>query len=92
MIKIFFQDLSLSIGQDLKLDPDKVLPILLDLQARAISKLKERDNFIATGIADLRVKISGDNSQILNMKISLSSSSEDLQNLVASKLGLIPSR
>uniref|UniRef100_A0A8D8TZF2 NEDD8 ultimate buster 1 n=2 Tax=Cacopsylla melanoneura TaxID=428564 RepID=A0A8D8TZF2_9HEMI len=86
------QDLSVNISQSLNLEPDKVLPILLYLQDRAVSKLKDQDNFLATGIADLRIKISGKSSPLVNIKISLTSSMAELQKLVAEKLELDPYR
>ncbi|KAI5733791.1 hypothetical protein M8J76_015957 [Diaphorina citri] len=86
------QELSVSIGQTLNLDHTKVLPILLDLQQRALTKLKQKETFLATGIANLKIRISGKTSQVLNEKISLTSPTEELQALVAEKLDVVPSR
>ncbi|KAI5739290.1 hypothetical protein M8J77_017364 [Diaphorina citri] len=86
------RELSVSIGQTLNLDHTKVFPILLDLQQRALTKLKQKETFLATGIAELKIRISGKTSQVLNEKISLTSPTEELQALVAEKLDVVPSR
>lgn len=67
---------------------------LSELQTNALEKLKQRDRFKESGLATIKVKVlkESQSCRLLTKEVSLSSSTADLKNLIASDIDTSPER
>lgn len=78
-----FQLLSEQISELLNIDQEYCISTLKELQNRALSHLKSNEIFKATGIANLKIKVSGKNPVTVSVDIPLTSSTQRLIEEVA---------
>lgn len=93
---------------DLELDKNICLTALKELQKHALEKLHDKEKYKETGIAVIKVKLSGFNSastvsttnkndnpftsRILSINIRLSSYTDSLQKAVSEQINVSPER
>lgn len=89
-------DLVSKYAADLKLSPDTVSDILESLRLHALQKLHERNKFQQSGLATIKVKVSGQKSKdenktiLSSIEMSLDCKGEELRKHLAERIGTIP--
>lgn len=85
----------------MKIDKNICITALQELQKHALDKLHDKEKYQETGIAIIKVKLSGNvvsvpdsstSSRILSINISLSSTTSDLQSAVSEQINVPPER
>lgn len=80
------QLLSEQLVEQLNLGQEQCMSALRELQAHSIKSLKAKQTFQDTGVASLRVKVSGEHRTTLSININLASNArqlvEDISNQV----------
>jgi ribosomal protein S13 len=87
-----FQLLCEQICEKLNIDEAQCLSTLRDIQNHALDRLRSNQVFKETGIASLRIRVSGDVPRNLTIKIVLTVTTEALIQEVATNIDLPTSR
>ncbi|CAC5368288.1 unnamed protein product [Mytilus coruscus] len=88
------KDLIDRFSKDLKLPQDEITDILELLRVHAIQKLQERNKFQESGLATIKVKISGQKSKedkvpgLTSVEISLDSKGQDFRKTISDRIGI----
>lgn len=82
--------------KDLKLSTDTVADILESLRQHAIQKLQERNRFQESGLATIKVKISGQKTKdesrpgVISVETSLDNTGQAFRQMIAEKVAALP--
>ncbi|XP_076088637.1 NEDD8 ultimate buster 1-like [Mytilus galloprovincialis] len=88
------KDLVDRFSKDLKLPEDEITEIFESLRVHAIQKLQERNKFQESGLATIKVKISGQKSKeetkhsLTSVEISLDSKGQDFRKMISDRIGI----
>jgi hypothetical protein len=87
---IILQTLVKKYSSSLGISVDSCLAALLELQQHALDRLRERDRFKETGLATIRVRVPDKNHsrRVIPLEIKLSATVQELQQEVASQVGV----
>jgi hypothetical protein len=69
---------------------DSCLAVLRELQQHSLDRLRERNHFKETGLATIRVRVSdkSHSRRIISLKTKLSAMVQEVQQTVASQIGV----
>jgi len=87
---ILLQTLMKNYSSSLGIAADSCLAALQELQQHALDRLRERDHFRETGLATIRVRVPDKNHsrRILSLETKLSATVQEVQQAVASQIGV----
>ncbi|KAG8223390.1 hypothetical protein J437_LFUL002635, partial [Ladona fulva] len=87
--------IALNLSKELEVDVETVIAALKDLQTNAVEKLSAREKFQKTGVATLKVRVSAnkrDAVNILTVEILLTENGRRLKEILAERLGTTSER
>lgn len=96
---VLFQNLANKYSNELDIDKNICITALQELQKHALDKLHDKEVYQETGVAIIKVKLSGNivpgnitNSRILSIHTTLSSLTSSLQKAVSEQIDVTPEK